>query len=195
MAGVIQGALGEGWNGLAPLVRRHFSLAEAGSPDVVLTGTMDEVSHGGLGRLLFPLLGVIGVLVPYQGHDVPCTVRHRVLRDRLWWERQFHFPGKAPYRFLSCMAPAGPGCCVERVRFGLAILLKVSCDGGALTFEDGGYLWELGGQRVPLRLRWLLGTLRVEERQEGDELLVRLTLRHPWFGRLFLYRGRFVIGH
>lgn len=193
MAGVIESALGEDWDRLAPLVRRHFGIDEGtGETELVLKGTM-EVIHGGPGRLVFPLLGAFGVLVPHQGREVPCTVRHRMQRGALLWEREFQFPGKAAHRFSSSMTAEGYGCCVERVAFGFAIVMKVACEEEALVFEDVEYAWQIGRCRLPLRLRWLLGALRVEERQEGNDLVMSLTLRHGWCGRLFLYRGRFAI--
>jgi len=183
--------LGASWEQLAAPVRAHFNVT-AGSP-VRVSGVMDEVAQRGIGRLLFPLFGLFGVLVPYHGRDVPFSVEYSADNDFLYWNREFLFPGKRPYVFDSRMCFQAPGVGVEFVRFGIGIVMSVFCVDGALVFQSNGFGIKLGRRWLPLPIGWLIGRARIVEWGEGDLLRMEMTLDHPWLGRLFVYKGRFRI--
>jgi hypothetical protein len=190
---LMQSILGADWGQLPAPLQAHFNvgLAEGSEPLVRVEGTMDEIAHHSVGRLLFPLLGLFGMLVPYQGRGVPFSVINTVAEGFLVWHREFRFPGKRPYVFQSRMCFEAPGLGIEYVRFGLGIRMRIYCEDGVLIFEDTGFVWKIGRWRVPLPGRWLLGRTRVTEWVGDDALHMSMTLDHPWFGRLFTYQGRF----
>ena len=196
---LIRSVLGEDWDRLAAPLKAHFNVgfSVGCKPSIRVEGRMDEVAHHSIGRLLFPLLGLFGVLVPYQGRDVPFSVLYTVDGDYLYWHREFRFPGKRPYLFRSRMCFEAPGFGIEYVRFGIGIRMHIYFDAEgeekALVFEDAGYLLKLGRWRLPLPVGWLLGHARVAEWVEEGVLHMKMTLEHPCLGRLFTYRGTFRI--
>lgn len=192
---LIRTVLGPDWDRLPALVQAHFNVATGpgARSSVTVTGTMDEVSHYGLGRLLFPLLGLFRVLVPHQGRDVPFSVVYTVDEDYLYWHREFRFADKQPYVFDSRMCCAGAGFGIEYVRFGIGIRMHIYVANHALVFEGVSFVWKLGRWRLPLPVGWLIGRAVVTEWAQDDALRMSMTLEHPWFGTMFVYRGTFNI--
>ncbi|MFT4268438.1 MAG: DUF4166 domain-containing protein [Xenophilus sp.] len=199
-APVFRSVLGEaGWQRLGDVVRRHYSLRPFSDDQVTVRGRMDEVWRGRWAWLLLPAGRLFGALVPHRGRDVPIEVHYRCHPDsaRLSWDRRFHFPGRPVFHFRSFMetAPAAPREVIEYVRFGLGLRLRVSAEDGALVFRDAGYVWRPGrGLRMPLPLHLLLGRAYVEERPvpgDADAFTMRMHIRHPWWGDVFRYSGRF----
>jgi hypothetical protein len=210
---VFQQVLGPAWERLGGVVRRHYTMAPFSDDHVCVRGVMSEVWHAPWAALLMPFGRLFGALVPHTGSNVPIDVHYRCHpgNAHLYWNRVFHFAGKAPFHFRSHMeyeeheahetheehdehdAPRGSEV-VEYVRFGIGMRLAVSVEEGALVFRDLGYVWRIAGLRVALPLGLLLGTAYVEERpdpSDADHFTMQMRLRHRWFGDVFRYSGRF----
>lgn len=198
---VFRTVLGEdGWQALGAVVRRHYSLRAHSSDAVVVQGHMDEVWHAPGAALLLPMGRLFGALVPYQGRHVPIAVHYRCRpgNAHLYWDRHFHFAGRPVFHFRSHMEALAPGSgeVIEFVRFGLGLRLRVTAEDGALVFRDAGYVWRIGRLRLALPLQVLLGRAYVEERPAPDDpnaFTMCMYIRHPWWGQLFRYRGRFTL--
>lgn len=196
---VFQTVLGDAdWQRLGTVVRRHYSLQPFSDDQMTVRGHMDEVWHAPLAALLMPAGRLFGALVPHQGREVPIDVHYRCQPGDagLYWDRRFHFPGRAVFHFRSHMEVADSARheVIEYVRFGLGLRLRVTAEDGALVFRDVGYVWRLGPLRLPMPLHLLLGRAYVEERPvPGDDgaFTMKMRLRHPWWGELFRYSGRF----
>ncbi len=198
MKPVFQQVLGPAWERLGDVVRRHYTMAPFSDEHVCVRGVMSEVWHAPWAALLMPFGRIFGALVPHEGADVPIEVHYRCHPDNanLYWNRVFHFPGKRPFHFRSHMEhDAGRGSeVVEYVRFGIGMRLAVSAEEGAVVFRDLGYVWRIGGLRIPLPLGLCLGTAYVEERPDphsAEHFTMKMRLRHRWFGDVFRYSGRF----
>ena len=198
MPPVFQQALGPAWDRLGDVIRRHYAMTPFSDDHVCVRGVMNEVWHAPWAALLMPFGRLFGALVPHQGKDVPIEVHYRCRPDNatLYWDRVFHFPGKAPFHFRSHMThDAARGAeVVEYVRFGIGMRLAVSAEDGALVFHDRGYVWRLGTLHIPLPLGLFMGTARVEERPDPhspEHFTMRMRLHHRWFGDVFRYSGRF----
>jgi hypothetical protein len=84
---------------------------------------------------------------------------------------------------------------IEYVRFGVGMRLRVTVEDGALVFRDIGYIWRILGFNMPVPGGLLFGKAYVEERPIDENIFsMRLELKHPIFGILFRYQGRFSIG-
>jgi hypothetical protein len=194
---VFQEVLGEDWHRLGDIIRRHYFLRGFSDDYVCVKGTMHEVWHSAVAKLLIPFARIFGALVPYRGANVPIEVHYNARPDdgTIHWDRVFHFDGRPPFHFLSHMEHAGGNRVIEFIRFGVGMRLKVSAEDGALVFRDEGYIWRIFGIDVPLPIALLLGRAYVEERPVDDERFsMRMTLTHPLFGQLFRYSGSFTIG-
>jgi hypothetical protein len=186
--------LREEWDRLGEVIRHHYFLRPFSNDYVCVTGTMHEVHHSRVAKLLLPIAQLFGALVPHRGIDVPIQVHYNAQpdRDTLHWDRVFHFPGRKPFHFRSYMEHAGDNCVIEFVRFGVGMRLRVTAEDGALVFRDEGYIWRLFGVDVPIPVGLLLGRAYVEERPvDAQNFSMRMSLRHPLLGELFRYSGSF----
>ncbi|WP_182086465.1 DUF4166 domain-containing protein [Aureimonas sp. ME7] len=186
----------EAWARLGSAVRRHYFLRPDTDDAITVRGRMGEVRHSALATLILPFARIAGALVPYQGRDVPIEVHYRVRGPRIHWDRVFHFPGRAPFHFRSFMVRSGSGEVIEFVRLGIGMRMRVSVENGALVFRGAGYVWRLFGRDWPIPAGLLLGRAEVVEGPcEGpDRFEMAMHLRHPLFGELFRYDGRFELG-
>jgi len=196
---VFQDVLGNAdWHRLGAVVRRHYGLRPYSDDRMTVRGRMDEVWRARCAALLMPAGGFFGALVPHTGRDVPIEVHYRCRPQdaALYWDRCFHFPGRPVFHFRSHMtvADAARHEVIEWVRFGLGLRLRVTAEDGALVFRDLGTVWRLGRWHLPLPLHLLLGRAYVEERPvAGDEgaFTMKMAIRHPLWGEVFRYSGRF----
>ncbi|QWF16984.1 DUF4166 domain-containing protein [Lysobacter capsici] len=194
---IFREVLGEDWHRLGEVIRRHYFLRAFSDDHVCVEGTMKEVWHSAVAKLLIPFARVFGALVPYRGADVPIEVHYNARPDdgTLHWDRVFHFDERPPFHFLSHMEHAGGNSVIEFIRFGVGMRLKVTVEDGALVFRDEGYIWRLFSIDVPLPMGLLLGRAYVEERPvDAERFSMRMTLTHRLFGELFRYSGSFTLG-
>lgn len=193
---VFQEVLGEDWHRLGEVIRRHYFLRPFSDGYICVEGVMHEVEHSAFAKVLLPFARIVGALVPYRGRDVPIEVHYTARPDdgTLHWNRVFQFTGRRPFHFRSHMQQVGPNQVIEFVRFGVGMRLRVTAEEGALVFRDEGYVWRLFGRDLPLPVGLLLGTGYIEERPiDAHSFSMRMTLKHPLFGELFRYSGRFTL--
>jgi hypothetical protein len=81
---------------------------------------------------------------------------------------------------------------IEFVRFGVGMRLGGTAEDGAIVFRDQVYIWRILGKDIPIPVHLLFGRAHVEERPVNEhEFSMQMQLRHPWFGDVFRYNGRF----
>lgn len=191
---VFHEVLGEDWDRLGEVIRRHYFLRPFSNDAICVRGTMQEVHHSTVAKLLIPMARIFGALVPYRGTDVPIEVHYNARPDdgAIYWNRVFHFASRTPFQFRSHMEHIGGRRVIEFVRFGVGMRLRVTAEDGALVFRDEGYVWRLLGIDVPLPLGLLMGRAYVEERPvDANRFSMRMTLTHALLGQLIRYEGNF----
>lgn len=194
---LFQQALGEDWERLHPVVRKHYDLTPGQDQEITLQGIMHEVDHAWFAKLILLAGRVFGALIPHKGNNVATTVRnwtesHDVLN--MHWHRTFFFPGSRPIVFASRMAYLGGNEIIEYVRFGLGIRMRLSVLAGVLVYESRGYQWDVGGISIRIPDWLLLGSGRVTECGLSDnEFRMAFQMHHPIFGKTFSYTGNFFI--
>lgn len=191
---VFKHILGNQWDELGEVIRKHYFLRPFSNDHICVTGIMGEINHSFLAKLLIPFGRLFGALVPYKGRKIPIEVYYHTKNENgnIYWDRVFMFPGKRPYHFRSFMQHAKNNEVVEYVRFGVGMRLKVTAEQGALVFRNGGYIWRVANISIPIPLRLILGTAYVEERPiDSTKFSMKMELEHPLFGMLFQYRGEF----
>lgn len=185
------------WNRLAPAVQRHYRMTATTAESQTLQGVMEEIHHSPFIKPLLLIAQACDALVPYRGREVPVEVRNWIDPARphaLFWYRTFRFPDGRVSVFRSRMESGGPGEIVELLRFGVGIRMRVEERDGALVYTALEHCWKIGPwlQGIP---NWaLLGTaVIVEQALSDNEVRLDFAIKHPWFGRTFGYRGRFVL--
>jgi hypothetical protein len=191
---VMQRALGEEWEKLHAVVRRHYDLTPGVAQSCTLSGNMEEITHSLLAKPFILAGRMFGALVPYRGRNVPVEVLNHTYRDRpaMFWHRTFLFQGHKPYVFQSRMEHLAGTEIVEFVRLNLGICMHLSAVDGALCYTSNGYLWRLGPFSIRIPDWLLLGKARiVEHGVDADTITLDFVIRHPLWGQTFSYKGRF----
>lgn len=192
---IFQSIFGEAWNDLPPVMHHHYANRPF-SHDVVTVEGIMEVSASPLACALSPLLRLTGALVPYEGKNIPVTVRFRseLHSDAFCFDREFRFPGKAPYHFRSRMMPIDGNEVIEYMGLGIGWRAAYSYTSGKVRLTHKGYVWRIFGQPLSIPLELVLGKGYAEEEALTDHSFrMMMKIRHPWFGKTYSYAGTFQI--
>ncbi len=192
---IFQPIFGGDWPTLPTAIRKHYANRPYSNDLVAVEGTLD-VTCGRIFRLLSPLLHVLGGIPPYSGRDVPVTVNFRSTADSeaFHFDRTFHFAGKTPWRFRSKMLQVRGNEVIEIMRFGIVWRLYYEWQDGKVILRHRGYGIQLIGVTIPLPLTALLGQGYAEEIPlDDDSFAMRVDISHPWWGKLYQYKGQFRI--
>ncbi|MBI1275520.1 DUF4166 domain-containing protein [bacterium] len=190
---IFQPIFGESWHKMPPVMHQHYANRPYTRDTVVVEGMMN-VHASQLMRLFTPLMKAAGMLVPYQGVQVPTTVTFRSEPDSraFVFDREFRFPGKIPYHFRSRMLPAGGNEVIEHMSVGIGWRAAYKFKDGKVTLTHRGYVWRVLGYNIPIPLHWLFGQGYAEEEATcGSSFRMHMNIRHPWFGVIYAYSGSF----
>ena len=192
-APIFKSVFGSAWASMPPVMHQHYANRPYTNDRVTVEGIM-EVRASRLMRLLAPLLKGMGLLVPYEGQQVPTTVTFRSKPDSraFCFDREFRFPGKVSYYFRSRMMPAGGDEVIEYMSLGVGWRAAYQFTHTTVTLTHRGYVWRVLGFNIPLPMHWLLGKGYAEEEATGERSFrMRMEMRHPWFGEIYAYAGNF----
>ncbi len=191
---VFQKILGDSWDELGDVVKRHYFLKPYSDDYICVSGVMSEIYHSNIAKLFLPFGMLFGAVVPYRGKNVPIDVHYSCCKNdaNIYWDRVFKFPERNHYHFKSHMEHTGDNEVIEFVRFGVGMRLTVTAENGAMVFRDAGYIWRLFGRDIPIPVGLLFGRAYVEERPvDENKFAMRMVLEHPLFGVMFRYEGAF----
>ena len=191
---IFQSALGNEWTQLGDIIQRHYFLKPFSDDSICVRGTMDEIHHSNIAKILIPGGLLFGAIVPYRRQHVPVDVHYQAHTSNanLYWDRVFAISPSKNFHFKSYMEVISDKEVIEFVRFGVGIKLTISAEDKALIFRGNGYIWRIARIDIPIPLGFLLGDAYVEERPIDDHSFsMKLRLTHPWFGTLFRYSGTF----
>lgn len=192
---IFQAVFGETWEKLPAVMRMHYANRPYSDDRVTVKGNLDVLCRGPI-RALQPLLRLLGLIPPYNETHVPVTVvyeSHPDSRD-FSLNRTFHFANREPYRFNSRMRQVSGAEVVELMRFGIGWRMRYLWQDGKVILQHKGYLLNLFGRFIPLPLTALLGTVYAEETALDDSIFdMCVEIRHPWWGKIYGYSGRFEI--
>lgn len=174
------------WQQLAPALRAHY---QAGANTDV--GTLD-IDYPGWMQPYLNILRMLGALVNQRGKAVPVSVEKFMDGNVQRWNRRLHFPGGKTILFKSYWVYAGTGKLIEYVSPVLGLRMALRVEAGKLYFEGRDYVLRLGRLLVPIPEWLLLGhTTIVESALDADHFAMDFRLRHPLFGQIYRYAGRF----
>lgn len=190
---IFQSIFGADWERLPPVMKKHYA-NHAYRDERVMTEGIMKVESSTLGRLMTPFFKLAGTLAPYEGENVPATVVFISTADSnvFQFDRTFNFPGKKPYRFHSRMKPVGGNEMVEFMRFGLGWHMAFTWTGEKVVLTHKGYVMNVFGLLLPLPLGLLMGKGSADETPINDnEFSMTMEIRHPLWGKVYGYSGRF----
>jgi hypothetical protein len=197
---IFQSVFGVPWADLPLVLQKHYAIRAYSRDCVVAEGTM-TIRRGWITRLLSPFLTAFGALVPCDGENIPTTVRFYSGPESsaFHFDRVFHFPGRAPFRFLSRLEPVAGAEMIEFMRFGIGWRCRYHIDGVRadrvrVILSHVGYVVKIHRWLIPLPLVWILGKGAAEEEAlTEDRFKMWMTITHPIWGEIYRYEGGFQI--
>lgn len=186
---------GDAWETMPPVMHKHYANRPFSNDTSVVEGKMD-VTLGRFAKLFAPLFKLFGILVPYEGRNIPTTVifRSEEGSDVFIFDRIFHFPNKKPWSFYSRMTPQGGNEVIEYMKLGIGWRAYYSYEDGKVLLRQGGYVWKLLGVKIPIPMEFLFGKGYAEETPLTDssfKMLMHIT--HPLWGKVYEYKGTFEV--
>ncbi|MFV0368680.1 MAG: DUF4166 domain-containing protein [Hyphomicrobiaceae bacterium] len=190
-----QPVFGEDWNKLPSVLRAHYANRPYSSDKIVVEGVLDIECYGPM-KLLAPLLRVLRQIPALNEKGVPVTVHF--LSDShtrsYHFDRTFQFKSWGSYRFHSRMFPLKGNEVVEVMPYGFGWRMRCSWNGEKIVLAHEGYAIRLLGHFVPIPLGLLLGKIYAEEVAVDEQHFDMMTyMTHPWWGKVYSYKGRFKI--
>ena len=192
---IFQSIFGEAWGQLPPVMHRHYANRPYSNDRVTAEGYLDVMCRGPI-RLLAPMFQLLRLIPPYNEKNVPVTVSYESAKDTrdFHLNRTFHFTKGKPYRFQSRMHQLTGNQVVELMRFGIGWRMNYLWQDSKVVLQHRGYILKLFGHFIPLPLTALLGVGHGEEVAVDDETFdMFVEIRHPWWGKVYGYSGRFKI--
>jgi hypothetical protein len=178
----------EAWGRLPEAVRWRFSKRLAPGDTVLYLGRVEATELSVAGRVLAFLARAVGGPLPLSdgatGAAVVAVTEDSALGGQSW-TRTYARPGRFPQVVHSAKRFRGPTGLEEYVGRGLGMALRVTVEGGALSFRSVGYFIDIGALRLRLPRALEPGAMEIVHREEADGAFsFRLTLTHPFLGRL-----------
>ncbi len=186
---------GKDWDTLPAVMRKHYANRPYTDDLAVAKGTL-TITASRLGRALFPLFRLLGMLVAREGKNVSTTVRFITTHDSnaFHFDRQMTFDDGQGYRFHSLMRPEGGNAVTEVMRCQLGWRMRYVWNGSKVLLLHRGYALNLFGWLVPLPLTFIIGRGYAEETPIDDDSFSMMTeIRHPLWGQIYSYRGTFTM--
>ena len=197
--GLFRKALGSDFDRLHPMLQARFGIHQAGGMACIGEGMMTKMKPGNLFARPFLLLGAPDhVTVPEQGKGIPFVIENYPYlneegQESVTFVRTFYFPNKIR-RFDAYMSWDEDRNIVKDYigrKQRLVTDLQMEVDSrGHVMIRSGKLDWVLGKKRMPA---WPGGYAEVEEwYDESDDCIrIRVSIAHPYFGRIYTYEGWF----
>jgi len=190
---IFQSIFGASWDSLPPVMKKHYANRPYTDDLTIVEGTLDVMCRGPM-RFLSPLMKRMGQVPAHNEKDVPVTVKFQSEQGTkaFVFNRTFHFSGARPYAFRSRMMQIKGNEMIEIMRFGLGWKMLYLWDGEKVVLRHRGYALRLMGHYIPVPLALFLGEGYAEEVAVDDNTFDMIThITHPWWGRIYEYKGRF----
>lgn len=186
MKSLMQQALGDAWELLAPSLQAHY-----------LPGTTLDVGHLDIEYPAFmqPVLSVLsrlGALVRRRGRAVQACVEKSVVGEQQHWHRTLRYADGQTQRFDSIWELGPGGHVVEFVNPWLGLQMRPFVVEGELHYHGVRFVAKVGRWTWPIP-EWLaLGhTTIVERALDEHHFAMDFRMTHPVFGQVFRYAGTF----
>ena len=192
---IFKSVFGDDWDTLPPVMKKHY----ANRPYTDEVYTIDGVLHLYCKPPLLwlgPLINLMGQVPILNKNEVPVTVNFESDKHSkaFHFKRIFKFPGRKPHVFNSRMFHLKDNQVAEHMKYGLVWISTYLWDGEKIVLDHKGYALKLFGHFIPLPLTLLIGAGSAVEKPIDDRTFSMETwIKHPWWGEMYGYRGRFTL--
>jgi len=183
---IMQQALGEQWHALPCVLQAHYQVKD--NTDI---GTLD-IEYPSWMQLLLNLLHYAGALLNRKGRNIPTTVEKVMQGDEQYWKRTLTFNDGTKVYFKSRWHYASGNKLIEYVNPMLGLCMSVEVRDKTLYYYGECYILKIGRVNIPIPEWLLLGhTTIVEKSLDENHFTMDFKLRHPLFGQIYRYSGKF----
>lgn len=192
---IFKSIFGKSWDDLPPVMHKHYANRPYTDDIVTVEGAMDIKCSGPI-KVLAPVFWLMGSIPPHNESDVPVTVHFRSDKNTksYHFNRIFNFKTRKAYSFRSRMVQVKDNEVIEIMRFGIGWRTHYVWEDGRVKLKHKGYVWNIFGHFIPLPATFILGAGNAEEIPVDEKTFDMLvTITHPWWGKIYDYRGRFEV--
>ncbi|MDH5796650.1 MAG: DUF4166 domain-containing protein [Anaplasmataceae bacterium] len=192
---IFKSILGDDWYNLPIIFRKHYA-NKSFSNDITTTSGVMNIEFNWLINLLLPFLKFFGVLVPYKGNNIPVTVNFlsKLNSAAFYLERKFNLSNNKIYIFYSKIIQLKGDIVIEFIKFNIGWKYRFYYSDNKVILEHRGYVIKLFGKIIPLPIELLLGKTYAEENAiDDDNFNMKMSIIHPFFGKIYSYDGVFNI--
>lgn len=183
---LMQIALADQWQQLPPALQAHYQL-----------NTNSDIGQLNIEYPIFmqpflTLLRLFGVLINRRGENIDTTVEKHMQGDTQYWKRSIRFSQDDIILFNSFWVHAARNELIEYVNPFLGLRMSVHIENNQLHYEGRNFVLKLGKLLIPIPEWLLLGHTSIVETGISDtEFKMDFKLKHPIFGLIFRYSGKF----
>lgn len=186
---LMQTILGADWDKLPPVIQHHYDLAD--QQNSCIEGEM-RIHYPSFMLPMIWLIHLFGGLILWRGEAVQTRVQKTARGSSLQWQRFMSYSDDKSDYFGSEMRPIAEHQLVEYTGFGFGLRLIVDVNNGDLCYRGNGHFWQCGAFVLTIPDWLLLGTATISEHAlSDDEFYLDFTIKHPWWGETYSYRGKF----
>jgi len=186
----MQLALGNQWDKLPEALKKHYRNNEAGNNLAVGHLTID---YPAFMQLPLHLMRLMGALINRRGENLETKVARKMEGERQYWHRTISYPDGKQVHFKSqFIYQAKTNELVEYTSRFLGLKMQVHVANDQLYYESCGYVLQLGSIPIHIPESLALGHASIiETAVDDDSFDMDFRLKHPLFGQIFSYKGRF----
>ena len=183
---LMQKALGDQWQQLPPALQAHYQ-----------HNTNSDVGHLNIEYPIYmhpylTFLHLLGALINQSGTSIPTTVEKYMQGDTQYWKRTIRFPQKKTIFFNSFWVYGNKNELIEFINPFLGLRMAVHIRNNKLHYEGRHFVIKLRKLLIPIPEWLVLGHTTITEIALNDsEFEMDFKLRHPLFGTIFRYSGKF----
>lgn len=192
---IFQDVFGDAWHDLPVVMKKHYANRPYSNDVTTVAGHLDVMCAGPI-KLFSSLFWLMKGIPPHNESNVPVTVHfesNKVTKE-FRFNRIFYFKNRNSYSFQSRMIQTSGNEVIEMMRFGLGWKMSYTWEDGCVKLKHKGYVVALLGYFIPVPISFLMGQGDAKEQAIDDDTFdMHVEITHPWWGKIYEYKGRFTI--
>ncbi len=192
---IFKGIFGDNWDNLPPVMRNHYANRPYSNDITVVKGKLDVMCAGSI-KVMAWVFWIMRGIPPYNENNVPVTVKFQSDEDTKFFHfnRVFYFKTRKPYSFKSRMIQVHNNEVIEIMASRLGWRMNYFWEDNRIKLKHKGYILYAFGLFIPLPLTYILGAGNAEEIPIDDNNFdMVVTITHPWWGKIYEYKGQFEV--
>jgi len=184
---IMKKTLADQWYSLPVVLQAHYQTKD--NTDV---GMLD-IEYPAWMQVSLNLLNSIGALLNRKGNAISTEVKKVMHGNVQHWSRTITFENGEKVYFKSHWCHVGGNKMIEFVNPIIGLCMSVEVNNKSLYYQGEYFVLRLGKLTIPIAEWMLLGhTTIVEKEFDDNHFTMDFRLRHPLFGQIYRYSGKFM---